>query len=100
MSTYDFIAQTAPGQLGVAQGTIPEPAEDQVVIKAEYSVLGPADLGALDLQFHVNKYPFAFGLSAAGTVYKVGSGVTHVKVGDRVRFIAAVAIHGLVTPFN
>lgn len=85
MSTYDLVAQTSAGQLGVVQAKVPEPAEDQVVIKVEYSVLGPFDLYTLDRQFYVDEYPYVFGLSAAGTIQKVGAGVTDLKAGDRVR---------------
>lgn len=95
MSTYDLVAQTSPGELGVVQAKIHEPAEDQVVIKVEYSVLGPFDLYNLDRQFYVDKYPYVFGLSASGTVQKIGAGVTDLRPGDRVCRFAALAIHVL-----
>ncbi|KAJ3529993.1 hypothetical protein NMY22_g8760 [Coprinellus aureogranulatus] len=82
--TMENKPSTAPGQLGVVQATVPEPVDGQVVIKVEYSTLGPFDLTNLDRQFFVFGYPCVFGLSAAGTVDKVGSEVTDLKVGDRV----------------
>ncbi|KAJ3521782.1 hypothetical protein NMY22_g12169 [Coprinellus aureogranulatus] len=84
MSTYEFVAQTSPRQLGLVQAKVPEPAQDEVVIKVEYSVLGPFDYNTYDRQFFVFEYPYVFGIAAAGTVAKVGAGVTDLKVGDRV----------------
>lgn len=84
MSTYDVVAAIAPGQLGTVQVTVPEPVDDQVVIKVEYSTLGPFDLTNLDRQFFVFEYPYIFGIAAAGTVTKVGPNATDLKVGDRV----------------
>lgn len=84
MSTYNAVAATAPGQLGTVQATIPEPVDDQVVIKVEYSTLGPFDLTNLDRQFFVFEYPYIFGIAAAVTVTKVGPNATDLKVGDRV----------------
>ncbi|TEB38676.1 GroES-like protein [Coprinellus micaceus] len=84
MATYDLVAATAPGQLGVVQDTIPEPAEDQVVIRVEYSTLSPFDLYNLDRNFFVFKYPHVFGVTASGTIAKVGSSVPDLSVGDRV----------------
>ncbi|KAJ3501022.1 hypothetical protein NMY22_g19065 [Coprinellus aureogranulatus] len=84
MATYNVVAATTPGQLGVVQATVPEPVDDQAVIKVVCSTLGPFDLTNLDRQFFVFGYPYVFGLSAAGTVDKVGPKVTDLKVGDRV----------------
>lgn len=88
MSTYDLVAATAPGQLGVVQATIPEPAsDDQVVIKVEYSTLSPFDLYNLDRNFFVFQYPHVFGVTAAGTIAKVGAAVVDLKIGDRVGIV-------------
>lgn len=84
MSTYHLVAATAPGQLGIVQATVPNPVEDQVLIKVEYSTLGPFDLTNLDRQFFVFGYPYVFGIAAAGTVAKTGPNVTDLKAGDRV----------------
>ncbi|KAJ3510245.1 hypothetical protein NMY22_g16030 [Coprinellus aureogranulatus] len=87
MSTFDLVAQTSPGQLGVVQAPIPEPTNDQVLIKVEYSTLGPSDLGIFEREHFIKKYPFVFGLSAAGTVVKVGRGLGIWKLGSRVAAI-------------
>jgi NADPH:quinone reductase-like Zn-dependent oxidoreductase len=85
MSTYEYVGLTSPGQLGIAKATIPEPSEGEVLIKVEYSVLGPFDINNLDRQFHVPQYPYVLGIAAAGTVAKVGAGIMDLGVGDRVR---------------
>lgn len=84
MVTYEFVGAVAPGQLGVARGTIPEAGDNQLVIKVEYSTLSPFDLCGLDRQFYVNAYPHTFGINAAGYVFKVGASISDLKVGDRV----------------
>ena len=84
-TAYGFVGAVAPGQLGVAQATLPDPTGNQVLIKVEYSTLGPFDLYCLDRQFYVHSYPYTFGVNAAGTVDKIGPDVTDLKVGDRVR---------------
>lgn len=95
MATYNLVAATAPGQLGVVQDTIPEPAEDQVVIKVEYSTLSPFDLYNLDRNFFVFKYPHVFGVTASGTIAKVGSSVTDLRIGDRVRPPSDILSHNV-----
>ncbi|KAJ3521778.1 hypothetical protein NMY22_g12171 [Coprinellus aureogranulatus] len=82
--TYELVAQTAPGELDIVESKVPEPKSDEVVIHVEYSTLGPFDFNMFDKQFLVNEYPSVFGLSAAGTVAKIGVGVTGLRPGDRV----------------
>lgn len=93
MPTYDFIGAIAPGQLGVAQAILPDPTGNQVLIKVQYSTLGPFDLYCLDRQFYVHNYPYTFGVNAAGTIDKAGPEVTDLKVGDRVRFYHYISIY-------
>lgn len=88
--SYSYIAATALGRIEVLQGEAPaELGTDQVLIKVEYSSLMPYDLYQLDQGFAIQKYPSALGINASGTISKVGSGVSDLKIGDRVGNLAS-----------
>jgi NADPH:quinone reductase len=66
----------------------PEPGPGQAQVKVEAS-----GVNFIDIYFRTGLYkadvPFTPGQEGAGTVSKVGSGVTEVKVGDRVAYAMA-----------
>ncbi|KAF6828222.1 hypothetical protein CMUS01_08676 [Colletotrichum musicola] len=62
----------------------PEAGPGEVVIRAVFTALNPAEWKIQDLGIIVTKYPNILGADAAGFVEQVGQGVTHVKPGQRV----------------
>jgi NADPH2:quinone reductase len=64
---------------------VPTPGEGEVLVK-----IAAAGLNYLDVQYRIGRVraplPFTMGAEAAGVVSAVGSGVTDVKVGDRVAY--------------
>jgi 2-desacetyl-2-hydroxyethyl bacteriochlorophyllide A dehydrogenase len=79
----------------VREVELPDPAENQILVAAEYSGISPGTELAvytgthqwlLDPNLPDWKFPFRSGYSAAGTVVAVGSKITGWKPGDRVAF--------------
>jgi len=65
---------------------VPEPAAGQALVK--HDAIG---VNYIDIYFRQGLYkapenPYGIGMEGAGTVVKVGEGVTHVKAGDRVAY--------------
>ena len=86
---------TKPFATEVREVEIPDPAENQILVAAEFSAISPGTELAvytgthqwlLDPNLPDWKFPFRSGYSAAGTVVKVGSKITGWKPGDRVSF--------------
>lgn len=73
--TNDFLIEDRP---------IPEPKAGQVLIRVHACGVCHSDLEVLLGHFPFATYPVVPGHEVAGTVEKVGSGVTWPKVGDRV----------------
>ena len=71
----------------IQQREVPKPGAGEVLVKIEYVGICGSDLHYYESgrigDFIVN-YPFVLGHEAAGTVVEAGSGVTHIKPGDRV----------------
>ena len=63
---------------------IPEPGPGEVLVELQAVGLNPVDWIMRDTGIFIEKWPAIFGYDGAGKVKKVGSGVTNVKVGDRV----------------
>lgn len=64
---------------------LPDPSDDQVLIRTEYAGVNFPDLLiAQGLYQFQPELPFSPGGEVAGTVVKLGKNVTHLKVGDRV----------------
>ncbi len=78
--------------LVVREAPYPEPGPGEVLVRNHAVAVNPVDW-AIPLfggkMFGWIKYPFVLGSDLAGEVVAVGSGVTHVKVGDRVLAMAA-----------
>ena len=75
------------GKMGFEERDIPQPKDDEVLVKLEYvgicgSALHYYESGAIG--DYVVKPPFVLGHEPGGTVVEVGKNVTHLKVGDRV----------------
>jgi len=84
------VAQGKP--LEVKDAPYTEPAAGEILVKNHAVAVNPVDwmipyLGRL--LFSWIRYPFVLGSDLAGEVVAVGSGVTEVKVGDRVLAMAA-----------
>ena len=83
MSTSTVIATTAIGRLEALQNPIPEPSDDEVLVKVEYATLTPFDVYVVDQGFYA-QHPQVVGGSAGGSVVKVGAEVNDLKEGDKV----------------
>lgn len=85
---------TAPNTAELVDVPTGEPGEFDVLVDVAYSTISPGTeraniTGDMNIApgrdaAHTHGFPRKLGYSAAGTVIKVGSRVTHVKVGDRV----------------
>ena len=74
-----------PDQLVLADMPDPVPGPGEVVIDTAYAGCNWADTQVRQgIYPHPMVYPLVMGFEVSGTVSKLGSGVTNVKVGDRV----------------
>lgn len=75
------------GQMGYTERDIPTPGENEVLVKLEYVGICGSDMHYYEtgaIGDYVVEPPFVLGHEPGGTVVEVGSGVTHLKAGDRV----------------
>lgn len=75
------------GQMGFIERPIPEPAENEVLVKLEYVGICGSDMHYYEtgrIGDYIVEPPFVLGHEPGGTVVKVGKNVTHLKEGDRV----------------
>ncbi len=72
-----------PEVLEVVEIGVPKPGKEDVVVKVETAGVNYVDVYHRDGRYAV-KPPFILGQEGAGTVIAVGTGVTELKVGDRV----------------
>ncbi|KAG5644143.1 hypothetical protein DXG03_009037 [Asterophora parasitica] len=92
MSSHTAIAATALGKIGAIQVPTEAPGEGDVLLKVEYASLVAFDTYVTDLGFYVaNKFPAILGVSASGTVARLGQGINDLAVGDRVTAFAYTA---------
>ncbi|PVH90796.1 GroES-like protein [Periconia macrospinosa] len=70
--------------LEVKESPMPKAGAGEVVIKNHAVAINPVDWKLQTYGVVVKKYPNVLGTDVAGEVYEVGSGVIHVKKGDRV----------------
>lgn len=71
----------------IQQRPMPQPAENEVLVKVEYVGICGSDLHYYEsgrIGDFIVKTPFVLGHEAGGTVVQVGAKVSHLKVGDRV----------------
>ena len=81
-----YIEQTgAPDVMRFGERPTPEPGKGEVLVKLAYSGVNFTDLNA---RSGINKIPLpaVLGSEGAGTVERVGEGVTEYKTGDRVAY--------------
>ncbi len=81
-----YIEATGPAEsIVVGELMDPEPGPGEVLVRVAYAALNPIDLylrsGAVPMPM---AFPYVVGCDLAGTVVKVGSGVTRYREGDRV----------------
>lgn len=75
------------GKMGFAERPIPEPKNDEVLVKLEYVGVCGSDLHYYEsgaIGSYIVKPPFVLGHESGGTVVKVGKDVKHLAVGDKV----------------
>ena len=75
------------GKMGFEERDIPQPKDDEVLVKLEYVGICGSDLHYYEsgaIGDYVVKPPFVLGHEPGGTVVEVGKNVTHLKVRDRV----------------
>jgi NADPH2:quinone reductase len=73
-----------PSMLTLTNIPIPEPAEGEIRVRVHAVGLNPVDYKVAGNGHPAWEYPFVLGLDVAGTVDKVGAGVTRWAIGDRV----------------
>lgn len=78
---------TGIGRMEFTERPIPQPKSDEVLVRLEYVGICGSDLHYFEngrIGDFIVKPPFVLGHEAAGVVVETGSGVTHLKKGDRV----------------
>lgn len=74
-----------PGKpLEIVEIDVQDPKQGEVMVKIDYTSLCHTDIYSVSGNDPSAKFPFVPGHEAAGTVVKVGEGVTNVKEGDKV----------------
>tara|TARA_B100001559_G_C16487348_1_gene616684 strand:- start:924 stop:1895 length:972 start_codon:yes stop_codon:yes gene_type:complete len=74
-----------PDVLKVEELDIPEPNEDQILIKTKAASVNYADLVMLNGQYQTKpSFPFGPGLECAGEIIKVGKNVKNFRISQRV----------------
>ena len=75
------------GQMGYTNRDIPQPKDNEVLVKLEYVGICGSDMHYYEtgrIGDYVVEPPFVLGHEPGGTVVEVGKNVKHRKVGDRV----------------
>ena len=75
------------GQMGYTNRDIPQPKDNEVLVKLEYVGICGSDMHYYEtgrIGDYVVEPPFVLGHEPGGTVVEVGKNVKHLKVGDRV----------------
>ncbi|WP_143530146.1 NAD(P)-dependent alcohol dehydrogenase [Massiliimalia massiliensis] len=78
---------TGIGKMAFEERDIPQPADNEVLVKLEYVGICGSDLHYFEtgrISDFIVEPPFVLGHEPGGTVVKVGKAVTHLKEGDRV----------------
>jgi NADPH2:quinone reductase len=79
-----------PEVLQVENVPDPIPGKGEVVVQIDAIGINPVETYIRAGTYGPREFPFTPGMDAAGTVIKVGEGVTHVKSGDRVYIDASL----------
>lgn len=93
MSTHTGVATTSVGALELVDLPTPAPGSDEVLVEAQYAALIPFDGYQLNTGFALqpSDYPRVLGFAGSGTVKVVGSNITDLVEGDRVRLLPLYA---------
>ncbi|MCL2831694.1 MAG: NAD(P)-dependent alcohol dehydrogenase [Treponema sp.] len=78
---------TGIGRMEFTERPVPQPKPDEVLVRLEYVGVCGSDLHYFEngrIGDFIVKPPFVLGHEAAGEVVETGSGVTHLKKGDKV----------------
>ena len=85
--TMKVAVMNGVGKMGYTERPIPQPKDNEVLVKLEYVGICGSDLHFYEagaIGGHVVKPPFVLGHEPGGTVVEVGRDVKHLKAGDRV----------------
>lgn len=75
------------GQMGFVERDVPQPADNEVLVKLEYVGICGSDMHYYEtgrIGDYIVQPPFVLGHEPGGTVVETGKNVKHLKVGDRV----------------
>lgn len=75
------------GQMGFVERPVPQPADNEVLVKLEYVGICGSDMHYYEtgrIGNYIVEPPFVLGHEPGGTVVEVGKNVKHLKPGDRV----------------
>lgn len=75
------------GQMGFIERAVPQPADNEVLVKLEYVGICGSDMHYYEtgrIGDYIATPPFVLGHEPGGTVVEVGKAVKHLKPGDRV----------------
>lgn len=75
------------GQMGFIERAVPQPADNEVLVKLEYVGICGSDMHYYEtgrIGDYIVNLPFVLGHEPGGTVVEVGKEVKHLKPGDRV----------------
>lgn len=75
------------GQMGFVERPVPQPADNEVLVKLEYVGVCGSDMHYYEtgrIGEYIVEPPFVLGHEPGGTVVEVGKNVKHLKPGDRV----------------
>lgn len=75
------------GQMGFVERLVPQPADNEVLVKLEYVGICGSDMHYYEtgrIGEYIVEPPFVLGHEPGGTVVEVGKNVKHLKPGDRV----------------
>ncbi len=84
-----------PEELHVVDIAIPRPGPGQVLIRAAYASINPADWKSrAGMLPHLSVFPFpmTLGMDCSGVVEEIGTGVTAFKPGDRVITLSGMGL--------
>lgn len=82
------------GAFAIGTAPIYTPGPGQLLIKVQSAALNPADWVIQAYGVLVEEYPAILGFDVAGTVAKVGEGVTTFKEGDKVYVVRIAQLDG------
>ena len=82
--TYKAVEVAAPGNLRIVERPIPQPGEEQVLIRVEACGICGTDTLTVEGQFPGLRFPRVPGHEVAGRIEGIGSSVSRWSVGQRV----------------